>query len=185
VNICFTCSFPLCLCMLWLYRMTSLVSYCASIVNQNKWPTLLHDRADVTSRYMCKMSLKQRSLNWINYMQVKKILFTNVFFSWSLCLLNMFPSMVFPKHFYLGIGDLSWSWRSYLGPLVYLLAIFFLIIWLSNLSILSVPDEFSSASSKYGSTFICWRHKWRDLVYEYSWAKSPMISGLFQSFSLV
>jgi hypothetical protein len=22
-----------------------------------------------------------------------------------------------------------------------------------------------------------WRHKWRDLVYEYSWAKSPMISG--------
>ena len=37
--------------------------------------------------------------------------------------------------------------------------------------------EFSSASSKYGSTFICWRHKWRDLVYEYSWAKSPMISG--------
>ena len=37
--------------------------------------------------------------------------------------------------------------------------------------------EFSSASSKYGSTFICWRHTWRDLVYEYSWAKSPMISG--------
>jgi hypothetical protein len=36
--------------------------------------------------------------------------------------------------------------------------------------------EFSSASSKYGSTFICWRRKWRDLVYEYSWAKSPMIS---------
>ena len=28
-----------------------------------------------------------------------------------------------------------------------------------------------------GSTFICWRHTWRDLVYEYSWAKSPMISG--------
>ena len=45
-----------------------------------------------------KMRLKQRSLNWINSMQVKKILFTNVFFSRSLCLLNMFPSMVFPKH---------------------------------------------------------------------------------------
>ena len=46
-----------------------------------------------------KMRLKQRSLNWINSMQVKKkILFTNVFFSWSLCLLNMFPSMVFPRH---------------------------------------------------------------------------------------
>jgi hypothetical protein len=44
-----------------------------------------------------KMRLKQRSLNWINSMQVKKILFTNVFFSWSLCLLNMFPSMVFPR----------------------------------------------------------------------------------------
>jgi hypothetical protein len=37
--------------------------------------------------------------------------------------------------------------------------------------------KFSSASSKYGSPFICWRHTWRDLVYEYSWAKSPMISG--------
>ena len=43
-----------------------------------------------------KMRLKQRSLNWINSMQEKKILFTNVFFSWSLCLLNMFPSMIFP-----------------------------------------------------------------------------------------
>jgi hypothetical protein len=47
-----------------------------------------------------KMRLKQRSLNWINSMQVKKILFTNVFFFWSLCWLNMFPSMVFPKHLY-------------------------------------------------------------------------------------
>jgi hypothetical protein len=34
-----------------------------------------------------------------------------------------------------------------------------------------------SASSKYGSTFICWRHTWRDLAYEYAWAKVPMISG--------
>jgi hypothetical protein len=39
------------LCMLWIYRMTSLVSCCARIVNQNKWPTLLHDRADVTVGY--------------------------------------------------------------------------------------------------------------------------------------
>ena len=38
----------------------------------------------------CKMRLKQIRLNWINSMQVKKILFTDVFFSWSLCLLNMF-----------------------------------------------------------------------------------------------
>ena len=30
------------------------------------------------------MRLKQIRLNWINSMQVKKILFTNVFFSWSL-----------------------------------------------------------------------------------------------------
>ena len=44
--------FPLCLCMLWIYRMTSLVSCCARIVNQNKWPTLLHDRTDVKTRYM-------------------------------------------------------------------------------------------------------------------------------------
>ena len=42
----------LCLCTLWLYGMTSLVSCCARIVNQNKWPTLLHDRADVTTRYI-------------------------------------------------------------------------------------------------------------------------------------
>ena len=32
--------------------MTSLVSCCVRIVNQNKWPTLLHDRADVTTRYL-------------------------------------------------------------------------------------------------------------------------------------
>ena len=44
--------FPLCLCTLWIYRMTSLVSCCARIVNQNRWPTLLHDRADVTVGYI-------------------------------------------------------------------------------------------------------------------------------------
>jgi hypothetical protein len=32
--------------------MTSSVSYCARIVNQNKWPTLLHGRADVTTQYI-------------------------------------------------------------------------------------------------------------------------------------
>ena len=57
-------------------------------------------RGNTFQRQNYKMRLKQRSLNWINSMQVKKILFTNVFFSWSLCLLNMFPSMVFPKHLY-------------------------------------------------------------------------------------
>ena len=57
-------------------------------------------RGNTFQRQNYKMRLKQRSLNWINSMQVKKILYTNVFFSWSLCLLNMFPSMVFPKHFY-------------------------------------------------------------------------------------
>ena len=57
-------------------------------------------RGNFFQRQNYKMRLKQRSLNWINSMQVKKILFTNVIFSWSLCLLNMFPSMVFPKHFY-------------------------------------------------------------------------------------
>ena len=34
-----------------IYRMTSLASCCARMVNQNKWPTLLHDRVDVTTRY--------------------------------------------------------------------------------------------------------------------------------------
>ena len=57
-------------------------------------------RENSFQRQNYKMRLKQRSLNWINSMQVKKIFFTNVFFSWSLCLFNMFPSMVFPKHFY-------------------------------------------------------------------------------------
>jgi hypothetical protein len=42
--------------MLWIYRMTSLVSCCTRIVNQNKWPTLLHDGADVTSRSFLLMS---------------------------------------------------------------------------------------------------------------------------------
>ena len=37
-----------------------------------------------------KMRLKQIILNWIDSMQLKKILFTNVFFSWSLCLLDKF-----------------------------------------------------------------------------------------------
>ena len=77
------------------------------------WFTILaqHDTNDVIlyihhfwgntfQRQNYKMRLKQRSLNWINSMQVKKILFSNVFFSWSLYLLNMFPSMVFPKHLY-------------------------------------------------------------------------------------
>jgi hypothetical protein len=31
--------------------MTSLASCCARMVNQNKWPTVLHDRVDVTTRY--------------------------------------------------------------------------------------------------------------------------------------
>ena len=53
-------------------------------------------RGNTFQRQHYKMRLKQRSLNWVNSMQVWKILFTNVFFSWSLCLLNMFPSMVFP-----------------------------------------------------------------------------------------
>ena len=57
-------------------------------------------RGNSFQRQNYKMRLKQRSLNWINSMQVKQIIFTNVFFSWSLCLLNMFPSMVFLKHLY-------------------------------------------------------------------------------------
>jgi hypothetical protein len=77
------------------------------------WFTILaqHDTNDVIlyihsvhkhrgNSFQCqnyKMRLKQRSLNWINSMQVKKILFTNVFFSWSLCLLNMFPSWYSPS----------------------------------------------------------------------------------------
>jgi hypothetical protein len=39
--------------------MTSLVSCCARIVNKNKWPTLLHDRADVTVEYCYSLNLCQ------------------------------------------------------------------------------------------------------------------------------
>ena len=46
-------------------------------------------RGNSFQRQNYKIKLKQRSLNWINSMQVKKTLFTNVFFSWSLCLLNV------------------------------------------------------------------------------------------------
>ena len=39
------------------------------------------------------------------------------------------------------IGDLSQFWLSNLGPFVSLLSERFLIIWLSSLSILSIPDQ--------------------------------------------
>jgi hypothetical protein len=58
-----------------------------------------HRRISFFQSQNYKMRLKQRSLNWINSMQVKKILFTNVFFSWSLCLLNMFPWCYSPSFF--------------------------------------------------------------------------------------
>ena len=40
---------------LWIYRMTSSVTCCARFVNQNKWPTLLHGRADIMTRYNRQM----------------------------------------------------------------------------------------------------------------------------------
>ena len=39
------------------------------------------------------------------------------------------------------IGDLRWFWLYYLGSLVYLVSNSFKLFWLSNLLILSVPDE--------------------------------------------
>jgi hypothetical protein len=100
----------------YMYRVVTSARSCNN-VGHLFWFTILaqHETTDVIlyihsvhkhrgnsfQRQNYKMRLKQRSLNWINSMQVKKILFTNVFFSWSLCLLNMFPSMVFPKHLYL------------------------------------------------------------------------------------
>jgi hypothetical protein len=56
--------------------------------NTNVWGIIhsVHKHwGNTFQRQNYKMRLKQRSLNWINSMQVKKILFTNVFFSWSLC----------------------------------------------------------------------------------------------------
>ena len=45
--------------------MTSLASCCTRMVNQNKWPTLLHDRADVTTRYK-----NAAHLRYANYMSL-------------------------------------------------------------------------------------------------------------------
>ena len=89
----------------WLYHDVTSARSCNK-VGHLFWFTILaqHETNDVIlyihsvhkhrgnsfQRQNYKIRLKQRSLNWINSMQVKKILFTNVFFSWSLCLLNMF-----------------------------------------------------------------------------------------------
>ena len=40
------------LCVYVRYKYTSSVSCWVRFVNQNKWPTLLHGRADVTTRYI-------------------------------------------------------------------------------------------------------------------------------------
>jgi hypothetical protein len=37
-----------------------------------------------------KMRLKQVRLNWTNTTQVKKLFFTNILFTWSFCLWNLF-----------------------------------------------------------------------------------------------
>jgi hypothetical protein len=82
-------------------------------------------RGNSFQRQNYKMRLKQRSLNWINSMQVKKILFTNVFFSWSLCLLNMFfPSIcIFPVCWY-NRHHSSWPLLEYRPSKLY-----FKILW--------------------------------------------------------
>jgi sulfatase maturation enzyme AslB (radical SAM superfamily) len=49
-----------------------------------------------------KMRLKQIRLNWIISMQVKNIIFTNVFFPWSLCLKHWFENWIF-RNFFLDI----------------------------------------------------------------------------------
>jgi hypothetical protein len=103
-------------CRIYIYRVVTSARSCNK-VGHLFWFTILaqHETNDVIpyihsvhkhrgnsfQHQNYKMRLKQRSLNWINSMQVKKSLFTNVFFSWPLCLFNMFPSMVFPNHFYL------------------------------------------------------------------------------------
>ena len=56
-------------------------------------------RGNSFQRQNYKMRLKQRTLNWINFMQLKNTLFTNVFFSWLLCLLNVFRRWYSPSIF--------------------------------------------------------------------------------------
>jgi hypothetical protein len=51
-----------------------------------------------------KMRLKQRSLNWINSMQVKKIPFTNVFFSWE----SEWSIIIFSKYF-----KIQFAWPTF------------------------------------------------------------------------
>jgi hypothetical protein len=95
----------------WEYRVVTSARSCNKVVHLFWFTILAQHETDDVILYIhsvhkhrgnsfklqnYKMRLKQIRLNWINSMQVKKILFTNVFFSWSLCLLNMFYKMVFP-----------------------------------------------------------------------------------------
>ena len=63
--------------------MTALVSCWARIVNQSKWPTLLHNRADVTSRYakVCVTKIKCYMYKFKNWTFVIATLLTLLFAS--------------------------------------------------------------------------------------------------------
>jgi hypothetical protein len=130
VNICFTCSAPcpqynwffftikspIWHCQLFKYHVVTSARSCNK-VGHLFWFIILaqHETNDVIlyihsvhkhrgnsfQRQNYKMRLKQGSLNWINSMQVKKILFTNVFFSWSLCLLTL----TCPKGLFVGFSN--------------------------------------------------------------------------------
>jgi hypothetical protein len=63
--------------------MTSLVSCCARMVNQNNWPTLLHDRADVTTRYYIKFALSIHPLMYHGTSIQFWVLFWSLLKSWK------------------------------------------------------------------------------------------------------
>jgi hypothetical protein len=73
--------------------MTSLVPCCARIVNQNKWPTLLHDRADVTSRYIYTYDSTLKFRRWKCHAQCSALPETD----WTGLTIHLWPSKLYFK----------------------------------------------------------------------------------------
>jgi hypothetical protein len=65
--------------------MTSSVSCCERIVNQNKWQTLLHGRAGVTTRYVLWFSFENLS-KWL--VKNEKVNFNVIIFTFPVCWRN-------------------------------------------------------------------------------------------------
>ena len=103
--------------MLWIYRMTALVSCWARSVNQNKWPTLLHDREDVTSRYakVCVTKIKCYMHKFKNWTFVIATLLTLLFAS--------IDTLLTREHLHdriMLIRGVDWTYKTDLTPSLFI-----------------------------------------------------------------